>query len=293
MSDSDGLHGELQELVRATRAWVSWVQDSGVVELPGDWVAAEAAARQATAAGPAGTAHETAAVSHAQTEHGPPDGDTPGVASPAGTSTGPVEPEPSPEARLDRLRVLQSEVASCTQCRLHEERTQTVFSRGDPSSDLVFVGEGPGFHEDQQGLPFVGPAGELLDKMIGAMGYERDEVYICNVVKCRPPKNRKPDPDEMDACSGYLRTQLDAVRPQVIVALGATAVQGLIGTSAGITRLRGQWKLYRGRVPIMPTFHPAYLLRSPSKKRDVWNDLKAVLHKLGRTPPTPGKKSRG
>lgn len=276
MSDSDALRAELRELVRATRAWVSWVQDSGAVELPGDLAAAEAAARKALA-GPTPSAPMPEASSST-----PPTPPTP-APSPA--------PPVSPEGRLERLRVLQAEVEGCTRCRLHEGRTRTVFSRGNPQADLVFVGEGPGFHEDQQGRPFVGPAGELLDKMVGAMGYERDEVYICNIVKCRPPNNRKPDPDEMETCGAYLKPQLEAVSPKVIVALGATAVQGLIGTSTGITRMRGQWKLYRGRIPIMPTFHPAYLLRSPDKKREVWSDLKDVLAKLGRQPPAR-KKSR-
>jgi DNA polymerase len=139
--------------------------------------------------------------------------------------------------------------------------------------------------EDQQGEPFVGAAGQLLDKMIVAMGYRRDQVYICNIVKCRPPGNRKPEPAEMAACTPYLTAQLGIVKPRVIVALGATAVQGLIGTTEGITRLRGTWKLYKGTIPIMPTFHPAYLLRQPTAKRDVWKDLKEVMRFLGKPVP--------
>jgi DNA polymerase len=150
----------------------------------------------------------------------------------------------------------------------------------------LFVGEGPGSDEDRQGLPFVGAAGQLLDKMIGAMGYGRDEVYICNVVKCRPPDNRKPEPDEMEACLPYLREQIAIVDPKVIVALGATGVQGLLGNAVGITRMRGTWKLYKGRWPLMPTFHPAYLLRQADKKREVWNDLQEVMRKLNKAPPT-------
>jgi DNA polymerase len=190
----------------------------------------------------------------------------------------------SREDRLRRLAVLAEEVKSCTRCRLHESRTQTVFSRGSPDVELVFVGEGPGAEEDRLGQPFVGPAGQLLDKMIVAMGYARDDVYIANCVKCRPPKNRKPEPDEIEACAPYLREQLELVAPRVLVALGATGVEGLIGSKMGITRLRGTWKLYRGRVPLMPTFHPAYLLRSPEKKREVWSDLKLVMKKLGKEP---------
>jgi DNA polymerase len=183
---------------------------------------------------------------------------------------------------------LEHEVRGCVRCPLHEHRTHTAFARGTPTAELVFVGEGPGAEEDAQGLPFVGAAGQLLDRMIAAMGYGRDEIYICNVVKCRPPGNRKPTAEEMAACAPYLHEQLGLVGPQVLVALGATAVQGLLewddaaGFGPSITRLRGTWKLYRGRVPLMPTFHPAYLLRSPEKKRDVWSDLQSVMRRLGK-----------
>jgi DNA polymerase len=183
------------------------------------------------------------------------------------------------------LRVLAEQVAGCTRCGLHEARTQTVFARGNGTSGLCFVGEGPGADEDAQGYPFVGKAGQLLDRMIAAMGFDRDEVYVCNIVKCRPPKNRKPDTDEMAACRPYLEEQLELVQPQVIVALGATAVEGLLGTSGGITRLRGNWRLYKGRIAVMPTFHPAYLLRQPGAKREVWNDLQDVLRHMGRPIP--------
>ncbi|WP_437673800.1 uracil-DNA glycosylase [Sorangium sp. So ce131] len=194
----------------------------------------------------------------------------------------------TPEERVARLVLLAEEVSTCQKCALHEGRTQTVFSRGNPLSEVVFVGEGPGAEEDLQGEPFVGPAGQLLDRMIAAMGYHRDEVYICNIVKCRPPKNRKPEPAEMAACSPYLAAQLTLTKPKVIVALGATAVQGLIGTTEGITKLRGTWKLYKGSIPIMPTFHPAYLLRQPSAKREVWSDLKEVMRHLGKSAPDRG-----
>jgi DNA polymerase len=168
---------------------------------------------------------------------------------------------------------------------LSQHRKQTVFARGTGSSGLCFVGEGPGADEDAQGLPFVGAAGQLLDRMIAAMGLERDEVYVCNIVKCRPPDNRKPETDEMAACMPYLSDQLDLIQPRVIVALGATAVQGLFGTSEGITRLRGKWKQLRGQIDVMPTFHPAYLLRTPAAKREVWEDLQEVLRRLGRSAP--------
>jgi uracil-DNA glycosylase len=190
-----------------------------------------------------------------------------------------------PEEKRRRLEVLAETVKGCTRCALHAGRTQTVFARGDGTSGLCFVGEGPGADEDAVGFPFVGKAGQLLDKMIGAMGLSRDEVYVCNIVKCRPPDNRKPEPEEMASCMPYLVEQLGILQPQVIVALGATAVQGLLGTSEGITRLRGRWKLYQGEVPVMPTFHPAFLLRDPSKKKEVWDDLQAVLRQMGRAVP--------
>lgn len=189
-----------------------------------------------------------------------------------------------------QLTVLAQEIRSCSRCGLCERRTQTVFARGTGSSGLCFVGEGPGADEDAQGYPFVGAAGQLLDKIIAAMGLGRDEVYVCNIVKCRPPENRKPLPEEMLACRPYLEQQLEILGPEVIVALGATAVEGLLGTTGGITRLRGTWKLYKGRIAVMPTFHPAYLLRSPNAKHAVWDDMQAVLRQMGRTVPARGKK---
>jgi len=185
-------------------------------------------------------------------------------------------------AQVTRLAQLAEEARTCTRCALHTGRTQSVFARGTGSSGLVFVGEGPGEEEDKRGEPFVGPAGQLLDRMIAAMQLGRDEVYVCNIVKCRPPRNRKPELEEMNHCRPYLDEQLTLLQPRVIVALGATAVQGLLGTTDGITRLRGQWKLYRGTIPVMPTFHPAYLLRQPSAKREVWDDLREVLKQLER-----------
>jgi uracil-DNA glycosylase len=197
-----------------------------------------------------------------------------------------------PEVSARRLAVLATEVSGCTRCRLHEKRTQTVFARGTSASGVCFVGEGPGADEDAQGFPFVGKAGQLLDRMIAAMGFLRDDVYVCNIVKCRPPDNRKPEADEMAACTPYLVEQLELVAPKVIVALGATAVQGLLGTTEGITRLRGKWKLYQGRIAVMPTFHPAYLLRTPAAKREVWEDLQAVLRHIGRALPERGAPER-
>jgi len=209
----------------------------------------------------------------------PPRGEVPAaVPEPA------APPAPADDRRV-RLAVLAEEVRACVRCGLAPTRTQTVFARGNPFAEVCFVGEGPGFDEDRLGEPFVGKAGQLLDRMIAAMGYARDDVYVANIVKCRPPENRKPEPDEMASCSPYLVTQLSLVQPKVIVALGATAVQGLIGSTEGITRMRGKWKLYKGSIPIMPTFHPAYLLRQPAAKREVWNDLQEVMRRVGKTRP--------
>lgn len=189
------------------------------------------------------------------------------------------------------LRAIADEVARCERCSLCRDRTQAVFARGSGKSGICFVGEGPGGEEDAQGVPFVGKAGQLLDRMIAAMGLGREDVYVTNVVKCRPPNNRKPQPEEMKACLPYLRRQLDLIKPQVIVALGATAVEGLLGATEGITRLRGRWRLYQGKLAVMPTFHPAYLLRNPAAKQEVWQDLQAVLRQMGLEPPKRGKRS--
>ncbi|MCC7539636.1 MAG: uracil-DNA glycosylase [Deltaproteobacteria bacterium] len=203
-------------------------------------------------------------------------------------------PQPAPatglplKERLAVLSVLAEDVAACTKCRLHEGRTRSVFARGSASARLVFVGEGPGRDEDLQGAPFVGPAGQLLDKMIQGMGLGEEDVYICNVVKCRPPNNRVPMADEAKSCEPYLTRQLDVVRPEVIVALGKTAVSFLLGLDEPMARLRGRWHAYRS-IAVMPTFHPAFLLRSPQYKREVWEDLKLVLARLGLEPPARGK----
>ena len=175
--------------------------------------------------------------------------------------------------RLDEVR---RTLGDCRRCKLCSGRKNLVFGVGNPKARLVFVGEGPGAEEDNQGIPFVGAAGQLLTKMIAAMGYSRDEVYICNVVKCRPPGNRNPEPDEIEACQPFLEAQLNAIRPSVIIALGKFAAQTLLRTDTPITRLRGQWREYVG-IPLMPTFHPAYLLRNPAEKKSAWIDLQAVM----------------
>jgi DNA polymerase len=178
---------------------------------------------------------------------------------------------------LDEIR---REIGDCIRCKLCHGRTNIVFGVGHPSARLVFVGEGPGAEEDKQGEPFVGRAGQLLTKMIGAMGLSREEVYICNVVKCRPPQNRDPEPDEVLACGPFLKKQLATIKPEIIVGLGRYACQTLLETTVPMSRLRGTWHAYEG-IKFMPTFHPAYLLRNPPAKKEAWQDLQAVMEALG------------
>ncbi len=197
---------------------------------------------------------------------------------------------PSAKETLAELGAIASEIAACKACPLHAERTQTVPGQGNPQPEILFVGEAPGKDEDEQGLAFVGRAGQLLTKMIEAMGLSRDEVFIANINKCRPPENRKPTREEMDACLPFLRRQIAVLRPKVIVAMGATAVDGLVPlpADAKISQIRGGWMTFAD-IPMMPTYHPAYLLRNPAMKRPVWEDLQAVLRHLGR--PVPAKRS--
>jgi DNA polymerase len=180
----------------------------------------------------------------------------------------------------DTLERIREDLGECTRCRLHEQRNKIVFGAGNSRAELVFVGEGPGRDEDMQGLPFVGRAGKLLTQMIEAMGLQREDVYICNVVKCRPPENRKPEDDEVATCSPFLFRQLDVIAPKAIVCLGATAAQALLKTKDSISRYRGTWIDYRN-TKLMVTYHPAYLLRNPAAKGDVWKDLQKVMAYLG------------
>ncbi|MEO8188945.1 MAG: uracil-DNA glycosylase [Acidobacteriota bacterium] len=173
------------------------------------------------------------------------------------------------------IPALERFVAGCPRCKLSGTRTQIVFGQGNPDADLMFVGEAPGRDEDEQGLAFVGRAGHLLTKIIEAMGKTREDVYIANVLKCRPPNNRNPEPDEVASCRPFLNEQIRLVSPRVIVTLGTFAAQALLETDVAISRLRGQWQTARG-VRVMPTFHPAFLLRSPDRKKDVWQDMKLV-----------------
>lgn len=186
----------------------------------------------------------------------------------------------SPADRAAALRVIQEEIGDCTRCALHTGRTNLVFGDGDPNARLMFVGEGPGAEEDAQGLPFVGKAGQLLNNMIGAMGLKREEVYIANVVKCRPPQNRTPEPDEANTCSPFLFRQIDVIRPELIVALGATAATYLLGQRQPLAGLRGRVHAWRGSKLIV-TYHPAFLLRDPRQKKEAWADLQIAMRELG------------
>lgn len=205
------------------------------------------------------------------------------------TGTRDEERDPSAPRGAAGLQLVREELGDCKRCKLCATRTNIVFGVGNPDAHLVFVGEAPGADEDAQGEPFVGKAGQLLTKMIEAMGYARGDVYICNVLKCRPPGNRNPEPDEVASCEPFLKKQLGAIRPRMIVALGKFAVQCLLRDDSPIGRLRGNLRSYEG-IPLMPTFHPAYLLRDPSKKKLAWDDLKAVnaaLAEVGISPPRP------
>lgn len=232
------------EIRSALRARLEWLRLLGVDDLPRGAVPIEAAA--VAPAGPVAAA--------------------PGVAVPA--------PENADQAA--ELASIRQDLGDCRRCRLCEGRSNIVFGVGNPQAGLMFVGEGPGADEDRQGEPFVGRAGQLLTRIIESMGLRREQVYIANIVKCRPPENRTPLPDEVATCSPFLLRQIAAIRPRVIVCLGTPAAQTLLQTRTTITRLRGTFQEVRG-IQIMPTFHPAYLLRNQAAKRDVWDDMKKVM----------------
>ncbi|MDH5674933.1 MAG: uracil-DNA glycosylase [Myxococcales bacterium] len=260
MSELDDPHAELAAIAAGVRQHLLEEHDLGGAGLPAVAVPAPPRAQAA----PARPQASLAAVTPAG----------PAAIAPAAASD-----------KVARLQLLAEQAASCDACALHEKRKQAVFARGDPSSPLVFVGEGPGRDEDRLGEPFVGKAGQLLDRMIAAMGFERDAVYICNVVKCRPPDNRTPRPEEALACARFLVPQVQIVAPRVIVALGRCAAENL-GVAEAAGPWRGRWGSFQG-IDVMPTFHPAYLLRSPQYKRTVWEDLQKVMARFG-FGPTPG-----
>ena len=270
---------EARDLIASARELVLELHEEGLAAVPAASASeAEAGgldaiepAEAAMAAVPAASASEAEAGGLAP-------GRTPDAVTPDGSEPVRIgeEPEWGADPSLEDVRAV---LGDCTRCRLHEARTHIVFGDGNPDADLMFVGEGPGENEDRRGLPFVGRAGELLTQMIEkGLGLQRSDVYICNVVKCRPPGNRTPLADEVATCSGFLDGQISAVQPRVIVALGKPAASLLLGRNVPITKVRGTWHDYHG-IPLMPTFHPAYILRqyTVENRRRVWDDLKAAL----------------
>jgi DNA polymerase len=180
----------------------------------------------------------------------------------------------------ETLHDIRAELGDCQRCGLSRTRSRIVFGSGDPNARLMFVGEGPGYEEDQSGQPFVGAAGQLLTRIIEAMKLSRDQVYICNIIKCRPPQNRNPAPDEIETCSPFVLRQIEAIHPQIICALGTFAAQTLLKTDLSIGRLRGKFHALND-IQVMPTYHPAFLLRNPQKKREVWEDIQKIMQALG------------
>ena len=283
------MQGEAQ-----VRAWVEYYRDLGVYDFyrrgqPAPQAASEAEAVTATpdAAAESGGPFADEAPSAPQiveTILVPP------VRLISFNDLAPVPQDVIPAAEREAaLRAIQEEIGDCTRCPLaYAGRKKIVFGDGSPTARLMFVGEGPGADEDAQGLPFVGKAGQLLNNMIGAMGLARAEVYIANIVKCRPPGNRVPEPAEANTCSQFLLRQIDVVRPEVVVALGATAATYLLGVKQSLSSLRGRWHGCRG-AKLAVTYHPAFLLRDPRQKAEAWKDLQMVMRELGLTPPTPKK----
>jgi len=274
--DDDRDAVDLRALVGGFRVHLELLGRSGLLGVPrAPGVRPPRAAAAAAADAGAGTAPPVVAPGAGRSE------EAPVAAGPA--RAGAELPTRAPERLASSAGLLdvRAELGDCQRCKLCVGRKNLVFGVGNPAAHLVFVGEGPGADEDEQGEPFVGKAGQLLNKMIEAMGYRREDVYICNVVKCRPPGNRNPEPDEIAACEPFLKKQLAAIRPRMIVTLGKFAAQCLLRDDTPISRLRGQFRSYEG-VPLMPTFHPAYLLRDPTKKKEAWEDLKAVMHELDR-----------
>ncbi len=263
--------GSAAEIAAEALRHLAWLADAGVTEVPQPTVSLDHGAEAGRRAAP-----------HAPTA----------TATPTSTSTSTATATPPRKAYAlsdlgcgsPALLAVREELGECVRCKLAPGRTKLVFGVGNPEAELMFVGEGPGADEDAQGEPFVGRAGQLLTKMIEAMGYRRSDVYIANVVKCRPPGNRNPEPDEMDACEPFLKAQIRAVQPKAIVALGKIAAQTLLRDTTPISRLRGRWATYEG-TRLMPTFHPAYLLRSPEEKKKAWEDLQLVMKDLGKIPP--------
>ena len=268
MSERTSDEVEIAEIAAELCRHLSWLESAGVREL----AAPRPRAERATPPAP----HTPLATQATRLAGSAQPGDPTGCSSP-GERYGVSDRG----CGSDGLLAVRERLGECTRCKLAAGRTKLVFGVGDPAAELMFVGEGPGEDEDRQGEPFVGRAGQLLTKMIEAMGYRREQVYIANVVKCRPPGNRNPEPDEIEACEPFLRGQIEAIRAKVIVALGKFAAQTLLRDTSAISRLRGRWFEYEG-VRLMPTFHPAYLLRSPGEKAKAWEDLQLVMKELGK-----------
>jgi DNA polymerase len=269
MGDSpDDLHA----LVRDAQGHVAWLRDSGETEV----LKTAEPVKLIRPLRPALEVAEPAKKVHALD---PSRVSTPMSVVAAGHPEAPIGSSPVPAVRLVEIR---EALGDCQRCRLCSGRKKIVYGVGDPQAQLMFVGEGPGADEDRSGEPFVGAAGQLLTKMIGAMGLTRQQVYIANCVKCRPPENRTPQSDELATCMPFLHAQIDAIQPKVIVALGKTAAQALIGEHVAITKIRGQWRPFRkGPIKMMPTYHPSFLLRVPTEKRAAWADLQLVMKELG------------
>jgi DNA polymerase len=276
---------ELRDLTRRLRDQLVRHASLGAWAAPGGATARPAVADEASPVDPAGPSWPDPAT----VDDGSPAGDAGPDRAARAPDGGAVAPDDAPIALGRRtLPEIRAELGDCTRCKLHATRRSIVFGVGAPDAPLMFVGEAPGEQEDRRGEPFVGAAGELLDKMIEAMGWARDTVYIANTTKCRPPGNRNPQPDELAQCMPFLHAQIAAIAPRIIVALGRPASNQLLGIDAPISSLRGRFHDYarlgsdRHALKIMPTFHPAYLLRDPDKKRAAWADLKLVMAELAR-----------
>ena len=274
------------QLLDATISHLEGLKSRGVRFVPVQPANLAALAAPAPAAAPAVRPHP---ISTPAPPAQPPRPSPVAVAVPKPVAAPPPPATPPSPAKVAAMDELRARALVCVKCpNLASSRKQVVFGVGSIDATLMFVGEAPGADEDQQGEPFVGKAGQLLTKIIQTMGLRRDQVYIANILKCRPDTpgesagNRKPTPAEMQTCIPYLHEQIDLIRPQVLIALGGTAVEGLLGKTVGITKLRGQWQTYRS-IPLMPTYHPAYLLRNQAlaEKRCVWEDMLAVMEKLG------------
>jgi uracil-DNA glycosylase family 4 len=270
----DPTHSAFRELLRSVRAQLEWQRDCGARWLPRVSAAAAVATDDV---GPM-AADPSPAPPRPPAERR---GSAPAASAPrAAARSEELFSDPGVRAAAT-LAALREHIGDCRRCKLAGGRTHLVFGIGNPSAALMFVGEGPGADEDRQGEPFVGRAGQLLTEIVTkGMKLRREDVYIANVIKCRPPGNRNPEPDEIAACMPFLARQIELVGPRVIVALGTFAAQTLLGVKTPITRMRGVWQDYRG-IKVMPTFHPAYLLRNPNDKRLVWADIKVVMAELG------------